>query len=301
MNRTSNVRFMRRAFNRAAHRFDTAAILHRELLTRLLARLEVIRTDPKVILDLGSGTGHGSRALKKRFPHATVIAVDFAEGMLRASRKQQRWLRPFERVCADARQLPFKTESVDWVVSNAMLQFWLPPDAVLTEVQRVLKPGGLFSFCTFGPDTLRELRRAWTQVDDQLHVQPFIDMHDLGDGLVRAGFGDPVLDVESLTLTYPTLRALLNELKTAGSAHFIPDVAAAPGTTSITPTRKGLSGRAHLAALAAAYETERTEGVLPVSIEAVFGLCWQPQQPRRQTQAEGETRIPLSALRRQRG
>lgn len=291
---------MRRAFNRASSRFDTAAVLHRELLTRLLSRLEVIRTDPKVILDLGSGTGHGSRALKKRFPNATVIAVDFADAMLRASRKQQRWLRPFERVCADARELPFKTESVDWVVSNAMLQFWMPPDAVLAEVQRILKPGGLFSFCTFGPDTLRELRHAWAQVDDQPHVQPFIDMHDLGDGLVRAGFGDPVLDVESLTLTYPTLPTLLNELKATGSAHLSPDVATAPGTTLINPIQKGLGGRTRLAALTAAYETARVEGVLPVSIEAVFGLAWQPQQPRRQTQADGETRIPLSALRRQR-
>jgi malonyl-CoA O-methyltransferase len=288
MNRTRNVRFMRRAFNRASSRFDSASVLHRELLTRLLSRLEVIRSEPTVILDLGSGTGHGSRALKKRFPKAIVIAMDFAEAMLRVSRKQSSWLRPFERVCADGYALPFKTGSVDWVVSNAMLHCCEQPDAVLAEVQRILKPSGVFSFCTFGPDTLRELRNAWSQVDALTHVQPFIDMHDLGDALVRAGFGDPVLDVESVTLTYPTFEALLAELKSTGSLY-----APSPHT--------GLDARGRLTSLAAAYEQFRDQGSLPISIEGVFGLAWQPQNPRRSSTLAGETRVPLSALRGRRG
>lgn len=286
MNRTSPVRFMRRAFNRASGTFDTAAILHRELQQRLLARLDVIQRKPEVILDLGSGTGHGARALKQRFPKAQVIAVDFAESMLRLSRKQQSWLRPFQRVCGDAIALPFKNASVDWVVSNAMLHCCEPPDAVLAEVQRVLKPGGLFIFCTFGPDTLRELRAAWRQLDNEppaeSRVQSFIDMHDLGDALVRAGFGDPVLDVESLTLTYPTFAALLQELKHTGSTS--------------APVHRGLSHRRRHQQLAHAYEQFRIQGALPVSIESVFGLAWQPLTPRRPT-ATGETRIPLSAIR----
>jgi len=288
MNRISppwlDARFVRRRFDRAAATFDTAAILHRELLERLLSRLDVISSKPSVILDLGSGTGHGSKALKKRFPKAQVIAMDFAPAMLHASRKQQSWLRPFDRVCGDAQTLPLKAQSVDWVVSNAMLHCCEQPDAVFAEVQRILKPGGAFSFSTFGPDTLRELRTAWREVDTAPHVQPFIDMHDLGDALVRSGLADPVLDVEPFTLTYPTLNALLAELKSTGA-------------TYLPPTRPGLGHRGIHAALSGAYERFRAQNVLPVSIEAVFGLAWQPLNPRAPSSHSGETRIPIDALR----
>jgi malonyl-CoA O-methyltransferase len=286
MNRTSPVRFMRRAFNRASTTYDSAAVLQRELLQRLLARLDVIRSEPQVILDLGAGTGHGARALKQRVPKAQVIAVDFAESMLRVSRKQRSWFRPFERVCGDANAIPLKNASVDWVVSNAMLHCCETPDAVFAELQRVLKPGGLFIFSTFGPDTLRELRAAWSEVDGEpteSPVQSFIDMHDLGDALMRAGFGDPVLDVESFTLTYPTFAALLHELKQTGATY--------------PPVHRGLNQRQRHLKLAAAYEQFRIDGRLPVSIESVFGLAWQPLNPRRPTSASGETRIPLSAIR----
>jgi len=139
---------------------------------------------------------------QRRYSKAQVIALDSSRKMLQEAARQQSWLRPFGRVCADAELLPFADGSIDLIVSNLMLQ-WCNPDAVFAEFRRVLAPHGLLSFSAFGPDTLRELRAAWKQVDSHSHVHQFIDMHDLGDALVRGGFAAPVLDVERFT--YPAV------------------------------------------------------------------------------------------------
>lgn len=274
---------VRRAFDRASPDYDSAAVLQAEVRQRLLARLEFIAVKPEVILDLGAGTGHASRALKNRFPTARVIALDIAPGMLREARRQQGWRRRFMRVCADANRLPLPTGSVDFVISNLMLQWCDPPDAVFAEVQRVLRPGGLFSFTSFGPDTLFELRRAWAQVDDHPHVHRFIDMHDLGDALVRARLAEPVLDVEHFTLTYTDALSLMRELKTLGARNAARD------------RPPGLTSRGHLDQVAAAYETFRREGRLPATYEVVYGQAWGSGATRTR---DGEVRVPLAQLGR---
>src|SRR5208337_2785741 len=171
---------------------------------------------PRAVVDAGAGTGLGSRALKRRYPSALVIALDSSRGMLRAAARQQSWLRPFARLSADAGRLPLKDGSIDLIVSNLMLQ-WCDPDAVFAEFRRVLAPQGLLCFSAFGPDTLRELRTAWAQVDSRTHVHEFIDMHDLGDALVRSGFAAPVLDVERITLQYRDVRGVAADLKATGA------------------------------------------------------------------------------------
>jgi len=278
---------VRRSFGRAARGYDAAAILQSRVRTELLDRLEVVRIEPTVVLDLGAGTGHASLALKRRYRGAQVVALDLAPGMLQEAGRRQTLLRRFRRVCADAAALPLGTGSVDLVFSNLMLQWCNDPDAVFRECRRVLKPGGLLTFTTFGPDTLVELRRAWAAAaDGRTHVNRFIDMHDLGDALVRSGLVEPVMDVERYTLTYATVRDLMRDLKAIG-AH-----------NANAGRPRGLTGKGALERMAAEYETHRREGRLPATYEVVFGQAWAPVTPSRAKGAPAEVTVPIGQIGR---
>jgi malonyl-CoA O-methyltransferase len=256
-------RFARRSFERASSHYDAFAVLQSEVRALLLKRLELTAIKARVILDAGAGTGHASKALKKRYPRARVIAVDYAPGMLRQASAQRAWLRPFARVCADACALPFADQSVDMILSNFLVH-WCDPGALFREFRRVLAPRGLLTFTSLGPDSLRELREAWSRVDAASRVHRFIDMHDLGDELVRSGFAAPVLDVERYTLQFKDLPALLADLHGAGASN----------ATVARP--KGLTGKNKFSALAAAYETYRQAGRLPATFEVIFAQAWTP-------------------------
>jgi malonyl-CoA O-methyltransferase len=276
--------WVRRSFDRAATTYDAAAVLQREVRSHLLGRLDLTTLAPGRILDAGAGTGHASRALKRRYPKAFVLAVDSAPGMLRVAASQESWFRPFARVCADAARLPLQEGSVDLVFSNFMLP-WTDPDAVFTEFRRVLAPRGLLTFTSLGPDTLRELRTAWAEVDSHTRVIQFIDMHDLGDALVRAGFAAPVLDVERYTLSYAEVRGLAADLKAMGARN------GAAGRL------KGLTGPRKFAAMQAAYEIHRRDGRLPATYEVVFGQAWAPASPARRV--DSGDRVSLEDMKRQ--
>jgi malonyl-CoA O-methyltransferase len=276
---------VRRAFDRAAKTYDDAAVLHAEVRENLLERLQLVTLVPGVVLDAGAGTGQGSRALKRRYPKALVLALDFSRQMLKAAGRRQSWLRPFERILADTEHLPLADASVDLVVSNLLLQ-WCNPDAVFAECRRVLKPSGLLSFTAFGPDTLRELRSAWSQVDSHSHVHQFIDMHDLGDALVRNGFAAPVLDVERFTLRYRDVRSLAADLKATG-AH-----------NATAGRAKGLTGPRKFAAMQAAYEPFRQEGRLPATYEVVFAHAWVPAHAVRRHPTEPAS-VSLEEIKRE--
>ena len=252
----------RRSFAAAAAVYDQAAVLQQEVGDRLLQRLDLVKIQPTRILDLGCGTGQCIPDLLSRYRKAQVVALDIALPMLEQARKRSRWLRRPRCVCADAESLPFAHRSFDLVFSNLMLQWCVPLEAVFAELQRVLRPGGLLLFTSFGPDTLRELRGSWQQVDGYSHVNAFLDMHDVGDALLRARFADPVMDVERLTVTYPDVWQLMRELKQIG-AH------------NVTAGRpRGLTGRARMRRLVQAYEQYRRNGVLPASYEIVNGHAW---------------------------
>ena len=265
---------VRAAFDRAGASYESAARLQARVAEELLTRLETFRFEPAVVLDLGAGTGRVTAQLKRRYPRAQVLALDLSLGMLRQARHHLRLWRRFARVCADAQRLPLKSASVDLVFSSLMLQWCEPLDAALAEVRRVLKPAGFFAFSTFGPATLQELRRAWAAADDYNHVNHFIDVHDVGDALVRAGFSEPVLDVDRIELGYSDALALMRDLKAIG-AHNV--TAGRPRT---------LLGRAHLERMQAAYESERVNGVLPATYEVIYGASWG---------SSGRLAAPLSA------
>ena len=253
---------VRSAFDRASARYESAASLQARIEQELLSRLEGFRFEPQVVLDLGAGTGRASAQLKRRYPRARVIALDLSLGMLTEARRHQRLWRRFARVCADAQRLPLAGASVDLVVSNLMLQWCQPLDPVFAEVRRVLKPAGFFAFSTFGPATLQELRAAWAAADELNHVNHFIDVHDVGEALLRAGLSEPVLDVDRYEATYPDALALMRELKTIG-AHNV--TAGRPRT---------LRGRGRLARMQHAYEAARRDGLLPATFEVIYGAVW---------------------------
>ena len=261
-------RAVRRAFDRAAASYDGAAVLQREIGGRLLERLDYVRLQPATVLDLGAGTGLCSQALQRRYRGARVVALDLAEAMLRGIRARNSGLKRLLRagpglVCGDLEGLPFADESADLIVSNLALQWCNGVDRAFAEFRRVLRPDGLLMFTTFGPDTLKELRQSWARVDSHPHVSPFIDMHDIGDALLQAGFANPVVDMEMLTLTYTGVRDLMRDLKAIGAHN------AARGRV------RGLTGKQRLRAMQQAYEDFRDpQGRLPASHEVIYGHAW---------------------------
>lgn len=259
----------RRAFSRAAATYDTAAVLQHEVADRMIERLDYVRLQPRRILDVGCGTGRAAEALVRRYPGAEVVALDFALPMLERTRRRGRWLRRPRCLCGDMDRLPLAAQTFDLVFSNAAIQWSADPAAAIGEMHRVLRPGGLLMFSSFGPDTLRELRAAWRSIDGTPHVHDFLDMHHYGDMLVAAGMVDPVMDVERLTVTYSDVSALMRDLKAIGANN------AASGRA------RGLTGPGRLRALKAAYESFRdAEGRLPATYEVIHGHAWGAGQRR---------------------
>ena len=254
------------SFDRAARDYDAAAFLQKEVGERLLERLDLMANTPARVLDIGCGTGRPTRDLVRRYPKSQVIGVDLAPSMLQVARGHQPWFGAKARwICAEATQLPLADASCDLLYASLLLQWCEDLDATLLEWRRLLKPHGLLLFSTLGPDTLKELRVAWSSVDEFNHVNRFLDMHDVGDALIRAGFVEPVMDVEHLTLTYADAPALMRDLKSIG-AHNV-----------TAGRRRGLMGRGRLAAFSTAYERFRHEGRLPATYEVVYGTAWAPK------------------------
>ena len=277
---------VRASFDRASASYESAAGLQARVAAELLERLAVFAFAPGVVLDLGAGTGRVTRELKRRYRRALVIALDLAPGMLREARRHQQWWRRFERVCGDALRLPLADASVDVVFSSLMLQWCEPLDMALAECRRVLKPEGFFAFSTFGPDTLHELRGAWASADGYNHVNHFVDVHEVGDALVRAGLMEPVLDVDRVEVGYPDALSLMRDLKAIG-AH------------NVTAGRpRALVGRARLKRMQDAYEAFRRDDRLPATYEVIYGASWGAAGRRTAAAIAGEARIAPGSIRR---
>ena len=289
-------RALARSFDRASASYDAAAVLQSQVRAQLLERLQFLRQTPARVLDLGCGTGAMTLQLAREYPLASVVAIDLAPAMAATTaralrnrftaprfrqaarhllgnaqhrlprRAQQLLSAPPQALCADASQLPLRSGSINVVFSSLMLQWCENLDVVLAQVHRVLTPGGLFLFSTFGPDSLRELRSAWSAADGFNHVNHFVDMHDLGGALSRAGFAEPVLDVDRIDRPCGEVAELMRELKLIG-AH------------NVTAGRaRGLTGKRRFAAMQAAYEQQRRGGVLPVTYEVIYGCAWAPPE-----------------------
>ena len=215
----------------------------------MLERLDYVKLAPRRVLDAGSGPARDAKALMRRYPRAQYLAVDYALPMLRGARR-----RFFERkmfLCADMARLPLAPGSVELVWSNMALHWAADPAAALRELERVLAPGGLLMFSTLGPDTLKELRAT----AGAARVHGFIDMHDIGDMLLAAGFADPVVDMEMIEVHYDRGKDLLSDLRASGQ------------TSARADRARGLAGRGFGARLRAALAPRAT-------YEVVYGHAW---------------------------
>ncbi|MDH3220191.1 MAG: malonyl-ACP O-methyltransferase BioC [Gammaproteobacteria bacterium] len=256
-------RSIKKFFNRAAKSYDNAAILQEEVLTRLLQRLQYIRHRPETIIDIGCGTGKGIPGLQKRYPRARVYAADIALEMLLYARSRYRPLTRKRLIAADMERLPFAPRSFDLVFSSLALQWANDLRATLAEFARIAKPGSLLMFASFGPGTLQELAASWEDLDRHPHVHQFVDMHDVGDAMLAAGFTNPVVDAERIRMEYGEFRMLLGDLKNIGA------------TNAEVSRRRGLMTPAKLRSLEARYREHGFEdGKFVASYEVVYGHAW---------------------------
>ncbi len=259
---------VRRAFSKAAHTYDAAAVVQREVCIRMLEKLDVIKLQPARVLDVGSGTGWGTRQLGERYPRADIVALDIALGMLQAARGTSSWWQKLfsgnrqRFICADVEALPLAVQSVDMVWSSLAVQWCNDLPATFAGLHRIIRNDGLLLFSTFGPDTLSELRSAFSGVDGYNHISRFADMHDIGDMLVAAGFADPVMEMEKITLTYADVKAVMQDLR---------DIGAHNATSGRAP---GMLGKAKWARIVQNYEALRRDGRLPATFEIIYGHAW---------------------------
>jgi malonyl-CoA O-methyltransferase len=274
----------RRWFERAAAP-GGADHLAREVEGRMAARLDYVRLAPARIVDIGSGASVG--ALRSRFPRAEIVAVDVSLARLRAARTAQplaRRMRAFVSganehfICADMHALPLAAGSAALVWSNLALAWADDLAAVLRECQRVLAVGGLAMFSTYGPDTLKELRAAFAAADHEPHVHPFVDMHDVGDALIAAGFADPVMDMETIIVTHQSAGGLMADLRATGERN------------ALVVRRRGLTGRHRWQRMLDAYAAQARAGRVPATFEIVYGHAWKAA-PR--TTADGRAIVRL--------
>lgn len=275
-----------RNFSKAAYNYMQQAVLQKMVAERLLERLSFIRIKPKTIIDAGSGVGFAARQLSKMYRLARVIQIDLSFNMLRQSKSMEpRFFSKQRFICADAEQIPLTEGSAELFFSSLMLQWCNDLDETFGQIAATLTRQGLFLFTSFGPDTLKELRASWATVDQATHVNPFVDMHNTGDALVRAGFIEPVIDVEYITMTYQDSAVLMKELKTLGSSNALLDQPA------------GLTGKNKFNKMIHAYEEYRHEDRLPATYEVIYGHAWTPYQKRVRTGVP-EVFIPISSLSR---
>jgi malonyl-CoA O-methyltransferase len=281
-----NLRHIQQHFSKSAHRYDEAAVLQKLTAEQLDERLGLVKLDVQSVADIGAGTGFLTEKLQQRYPQAEVFAVDLAEPMLRRAQKRMdsnkalntpSWLTPIRKlwdtqplpkvhyIQADAYRLPLATGSLDLIVTNFMLQWCDRLDEVLMEFRRVIKPNGLLMLTSLGPDTLKELRQAWYTVEGEAahqRMNHFIDMHDVGDALIRAGFGQPVMDVEHYTMTYSQPIDVIKDLKALGATN------AAQDRTRV------LTGKNKFKKMLEAYESQRQNDKVCATYEVIHGHAW---------------------------
>jgi malonyl-CoA O-methyltransferase len=274
------------SFKKVAKGYEESAWLSQEIAMRMMERLDVIKLNPKNIIDVGASTGFTSRLLEKRYPKANLFVCDLAEAMVKNARERARWWTKQRFICANALKLPFKNQSMDLLFANLLLHWCFPLTTVFQEWHRVLKPGGLLVFSTYGMDTLSELRKSWQAVDAFPHIHPFFDILVLGDALMSI-FNNPVLDVDRLKVSYPKVQQLMQELKAWGAKNQLKD------------RRKGLTGKHGMGKMIATYEKEfhNAKGEIIATFEVIYGHAWCALPSwQKDPIAHREARIPLALI-----
>lgn len=268
-----NFQTIREHFDRTADRYDRHAALEQEVCRRLLERCDFHRRSPAAIVDLGCGTGQGCEALRGRFRRAQVIGVDASRAMLGKARRRSTLFRPLRMVCADMRRLPFAGGSADMIFSCLAMHFCPNPTALFDEFRRVLRPDGVLLFAVLGPGSMMELREAWVETGVAASLQPLPDVMQIGDALLAAGFTEPVVDMERITVQYRSLHALADELATTGISLLVHGLA---------------EWAAAIHSLEATLADRKADGRFPISFEILYGTAFGPPEGQPRRTAEGD-------------
>jgi malonyl-CoA O-methyltransferase len=297
-----DLQLVRQLFSRQ-DRVAPSNFLRREIAGRMREKLELIKLEPAHVLDAGCGEGVDLVQLQTMFPKSHLLGVDASFAMLAAGmQKQQGAMNSVSRflgkllasnlrtgphseiACADFSRLPLASNSVDLIWSNLALHWHPQADLVFAEWRRVLRTDGVLTFSCFGPDTLLELRQAFSEIDQCPHTLPFVDMHDFGDMLVNCGLSTPVMDMEKLTLTYESVDKLFADVRALG------------GNPLLT-RRRGLLGKhAYRRVRAELEKTRNQEGRIPLTFEVIYGHAFKPIP---QKLASGETIVHMNFSKKQ--
>lgn len=246
------------SFDRAAPYYNRMALLQKRIGYELLGKLELKKLSCQKILDVGCGTGFCIEQLSHCCELSTYTALDIALGMLQVARS--RLGKEVIYICAEAESIPLADHQFNVVISNLALQ-WCPNlDLVLSELNRILKPGGLLAFTTFGAETLNELREAWRVVDNFNHVNRFTGVKDIERSMKETGFDQCIIESQSLAIQYPSVIELMQELKGVG-AH------------NVTCGRsRSLTGKGKIFQMIAAYEAMQSDKRIIANYQAIYAI-----------------------------
>jgi malonyl-CoA O-methyltransferase len=272
---------------RRLQRAGGAPWLHGEVARRMAERLPVIRLQPERVVEWNAFIGHSHDVLLRAYPRARIFAVEADEARCQASRLTlaKPWWQPSRWTSAAAAVLvadAVEPGQGQLLWSNMSLHGALDPQVEMRRWQRALEVDGFLMFSTLGPGTLATLRELYAGRGWGPALAPFVDMHDLGDMLIEAGFADPVMDQEQITLTWPTPEAALAELRQLGG-----NVATERERSLRTPHWR----HALCAALA---ERVDASGRVALGFELVYGHAFRPPPRPRLT---AETALPLDDMR----
>ena len=244
-----------------AKNYIDSAVVQKEIINRLMQRLSFFNLSPRKVIDIGSGVGLSTKKLMELYSKSEFHMLDNSFKSLEENIINENNL---FTVCADFTKVPYESNTFDFVFSSSALHWELDIHSSFKEIFRILKPGGLLLFSTYGPDTLIELRSAWAQVDNKKHVNDFYDMHDIGDLMLNLNFIDSVVDAEKIIIQYENIRQLQKDLKNIGSKVL-------PGDDR----SKSLSGVSAMKAMYAEYGNFRSKsGDLPATYEVIYGSAW---------------------------
>lgn len=247
--------------------------LHGEVARRMAERLALIKSRPGLVVDWQSHLGGGQKALREAYPSARVIRVEMPADRATPERPQRGWMSLGQAVrgllrsgdeVVDIQDLEPGQAGLVW--ANMVLHGHGDPSALFSAWHRALSVEGFLMFSTFGPGTLPELRALYARAGWGIPMAPLVDMHDLGDMLIEAGFADPVMDQEQMVLTWPDASAALSELRGLGGNA---EAQRHPGCR--TPRWRQRLEQA-LNALAA----QRPDGRVALTFEIAYGHAFKP-------------------------
>ncbi len=247
---------VKQSFSHAASHYDEIAVLQKKVGLDLLNRFDVDYS--KRFLDLGCGTGFLTQELIQKGGAQEIIAVDLALSMLKVARGKREQLASVQYICGDAGNLPLINNTIDIIISNLALQWCQDLAQVFNGFNQVLKQRGALMFSTFGPATLQELKSSWQKVDDYEHVNRFYTVEEMRVFLQQSGFTHIDIATKQYELKYPTVLALMKELKGIG-AHNV-----------LSGRKRKLTSKGEMQRMIDEYESYRVNGLIPATYDIIF-------------------------------